>query len=78
MKWKIDLNIIESFTVTYEIFDGNGDLAVGRRGFITPESSRYNTWKSIPIKPYNEPGEWRFVVYFNDQRAIETKLTVSP
>jgi hypothetical protein len=65
--------------VKYEVFDSKGDLVAYRSGFITPASSRYNTWKMIPIfKGYNEPGEWRFVVYFNDQGAIETKLTVSP
>ncbi len=75
--WKFDLENIENFKVQYKMYDGKGNIVVEKLDYLVPKTSAWHTWLPIEInKDRHEPGDWKFVVYFNDQKAVETVLNV--
>ena len=77
--WDFDLEEIERFKVQYEVFDGKGNRIAGKADYPKPKSSVWRTFLPVTIrKDRHEPGDWKFVVYFNDRKAVQTILTVKP
>ncbi|MCG8314038.1 MAG: hypothetical protein MI976_12575 [Pseudomonadales bacterium] len=68
---------IEFYEVEAIIYDGENNLVgYSKYGFM-PDKETWDSWTRYHFRPdFDEPGEWRFVVKLNGEKALDQVLYV--
>ena len=75
--WK-DLDI-EFYEVEARIYDGENKLVGYSKYGFKPDKRTWDSWTRYHFRPgIDQPGEWRFVVSINGQRALEETIYIEP
>lgn len=79
VQWKISLRHHAEFFNEWRVYDGGGYQKLATGKLFEPRSEDWRTWLPVQFaKSHDKPGEWRFEVYFDNEKMVEEYLTVLP
>ena len=79
VEWKISLKDHAEFFNEWRVLDGSGKQKFASAKLFKPRSESWRTWLPVQFaKQYDKPGQWRFEVYFDNEKMVEEYLTVLP
>jgi hypothetical protein len=61
-----------------KVFNSQGNLTVQGQSRLKTTADRLNTWCWYNFKKNDEPGNWRFEFYLDNQRVAQNSLEVLP
>jgi hypothetical protein len=77
VEWQVSLRHHAEFFNEWRVYDGGGYQKLATSKMFEPRSESWSTWLAVQLaKSYDQPGEWKFEVYFDNEKVVEEYLTV--
>ncbi len=79
VEWAISLRHHPNFFNEWRVFDGGGSQKIAISKLFEPRNDNWRTWLPVHFaKNYDQPGQWKFEIYFDNEKLVEEYLTVLP
>jgi len=77
VEWQVSLRHHVKFFNEWRVYDGGGRQKFATAKQFEPRNESWSTWLPVQFaKNYDQPGKWRFEVYFDNKKMLEKYLTV--